>query len=41
MTSEKEDEIIKIAHEAVSKHSDDWKAAKYIKEACDKKYGQG
>ena len=39
MTSEKEDDIIKIAHEAVSKHSGDMEAAKYIQNACDEKYG--
>ena len=39
MTSEKEDEVIKIAHEAVSKHSDNMKAARYIAETCQEKYG--
>ena len=39
MTSEQEDEIIKIAHEAVSKQKENIEVAKYISGACDKKYG--
>ena len=39
MTSEKEDELIKIAHEAVSEHSDNVKAATFIRKACEQKYG--
>ena len=39
MTSEKEDEVIKIAHEAVSEHSKNADAAKYITEVCKEKYG--
>ena len=39
MTSEKEDEIIKIAHEAIEKHGGTTDAAVYIINYCGKKYG--
>ena len=39
MSSSLEDEAIKIAREALAKHSNNADAAKYIREQFDKKYG--
>ena len=39
MTSSLEDEAIKIARQALTKHSQNDKAAWYIREEFDKKYG--